>query len=71
MHSLSPFLSYRFNDEPNIIQVLVSFVTESGLGSEILLTGIEHILESSLSQQLTIQISVRGLIRFGKHIIHV
>ena len=71
MHSLAPFLFYRFNDEHNIIHVLVSFVTESGLGSEILLTGIEHILESSFSQQLTIQISVRGLNRFGKYIIHV
>ena len=43
--------------------MLVSLVTEDG---QVLLTG-KHIIESSLNQQLSIQISVRGLIRFGNY----
>ena len=52
-------------DQPDSIPVVVTLVTERGQGDEMLLTGVKQKLKS-LSQQLSTQVFVKNVTRFGK-----
>lgn len=60
------FLTTRSSDgeQPDKLPIVVTLVTERGRGDNTLLTGVQKQLDS-LSQHLTVKVTVIGLNRFG------
>ena len=54
---------------PDKLPIVVTLVTERGQGDNTLLTGVQNQLDS-LSQQLSVKISIIELNRFGKIEMH-
>ena len=53
------------DDQPHSIPVVVTLITERGQGDQTLLTGVRNQL-GSLKEQISIEITVTAVSRFGK-----